>query len=107
LVPRNYLTGAGLVSVNFRVARTFGFGARRGANAAAPDGGPGGFGGGRGGDGGPRGGGGGGPRGGGGAGGGGGLPMGGGGRRRARKGRSLWRRLLRASLQPDTLSDVQ
>ena len=29
LVPRNYLTGAGLISFNVRVARTFGFGAKR------------------------------------------------------------------------------
>src|SRR5581483_11497782 len=29
LVPRNYLTGSGLVSVNLRVARTFGFGPPR------------------------------------------------------------------------------
>ena len=42
LVPRNYLTMAGLVSVNFRIYRVFGFGPRR--NAAA--GGGGGFGGG-------------------------------------------------------------
>jgi hypothetical protein len=79
LVPRNYLTGAGLISFNIRVARTFGFGAKRG-NAAAGDmgGGPGGPGGG----GGPRGGGmgGGGGRGPGG-GGGGGMRMGGGGGR--------------------------
>ena len=75
LVPRNYLIGDGLVSVNFRIARTFGFGpARGGANGM--DGGPGGPGGGRGG----FGGGGGGPRGGGG-GGGGGMRMGGGGGR--------------------------
>src|SRR5262249_22933694 len=33
LVPRNYLTGAGLVSVNVRVARTFGFGPTRSGNA--------------------------------------------------------------------------
>jgi hypothetical protein len=69
LVPRNYLTGAGMVSVNFRLARTFGFGSRRGRNNAMPNGGPGGPGGGRGGDGGPR----------GGGGGGGGMRMGGGG----------------------------
>ena len=65
LVPRNYLTGSGLVSVNFRIARTFGFGARRGANNAmngGPGGGGFGGGGGRGGEGGPRGGGGGGMR---------------------------------------------
>jgi hypothetical protein len=91
LVPRNYLTGAGLISFNVRVARTFGFGAKRGANALAAGGdmggGPGGGGmggpggGGRGGGmGGPGGGGpgGGGPRGGGG---GGGMRMGGGGGR--------------------------
>jgi hypothetical protein len=61
LVPRNYLTGAGLVSFNVRVARTFGFGPRRGAGASAltpGGGGPGGMGGGggRGGPGGPGGG---------------------------------------------------
>ena len=64
LVPRNYLTGAGLVSFNVRVARTFGFGPRRGAgaNVMTPGGGgpggggPGGMGGGRGGPGGPGGG---------------------------------------------------
>ncbi len=83
LVPRNYLTGAGLISFNVRVARTFGFGAKRGArnNMADMGGGPGGGGpggGGPGGGGGPRGGGGaGGGRGGGG--GGGGMRMGGGG----------------------------
>lgn len=44
LVPRNYLTGAGMVSANLRVGRTFGFGASRaGGNAMA---GGGGFGGG-------------------------------------------------------------
>jgi hypothetical protein len=53
LVPRNYLTMAGLVSVNFRIYRVFGFGPRR--NGATPQGG--GFGGGDHG-GGPRGGGG-------------------------------------------------
>ena len=50
LVPRNYLTGAGLISFNVRVARTFGFGAQRGpANALTPGdlGGPGADGGGR------------------------------------------------------------
>ena len=37
LVPRNYLTGAGLISFNVRVARTFGFGPRRGGgNAMTP-----------------------------------------------------------------------
>ncbi len=79
LVPRNYLTGAGLISFNVRVARTFGFGAKRGGNNAMA-GDPGG--GGPGGGGGPRGGGmGGGPGGGGrgGGGGGGGMRMGGGG----------------------------
>lgn len=50
LVPRNYLTQAGMVSINMRVYRVFGFGpTRRGNNARAnnggPDGGPGGFGG--------------------------------------------------------------
>ena len=57
LVPRNYLTGAGLFSLNVRIARTFGFGPKRGgdANAVQPGGGgpPGGGGGGRGGPGGP------------------------------------------------------
>jgi hypothetical protein len=71
LVPRNYLTGAGLVSFNVRVARTFGFGPRRGggnAMAATPGGGgPGGMGGGGRGPG-------------GGPGGGGAMRMGGGGR---------------------------
>jgi hypothetical protein len=74
LVPRNYLTGAGLFSFNVRIARTFGFGPKRGgdsANAMSPSGGgPGGGGpgggGGRGGPGGP-------------GGGGGGMRMGGGG----------------------------
>ena len=74
LVPRNYLTGAGLFSLNMRIARTFGFGPPRGgtANAMTPGGGgPGGGGpGGMGGHGGP---------GGGGPGGGGGMRMGGGG----------------------------
>jgi hypothetical protein len=72
LVPRNYLTGAGLISFNVRVARTFGFGPRRGGNSmtAGDMGGPGGGHGGMGG--GPRGGAGGGP-------GGGGMRMGGGG----------------------------
>jgi hypothetical protein len=84
LIPRNYLTMPGLISVNLRLYRVFGFGPKRGANAAASDmGGPGG----RGGMGGPPGGGMGGPppgggggRGGfGGPGGGGGMRMGGGG----------------------------
>src|SRR5260370_25560938 len=72
LVPRNYLTGAGLISFNVRIARTFGFGAKRGAgNVMTPGGGDmgGGPGGGRGGMGG-------GDR---GPGGGGGMRMGGGG----------------------------
>ena len=76
VVPRNYLTMPGLISLNTRVYRVFGFGRPRGANAAAADGGPGGgrgFGGPGGGGGGDRGGGGGGPR------GGGGMRMGGGG----------------------------
>ncbi len=83
LVPRDYLTGAGLISFNVRVARTFGFGAKRGAGNALAPGDPGaqGGGGGRGGmgGGGARGGGmgGGAPRG----GGGGGMRMGGGGGR--------------------------
>lgn len=75
VVPRNYLTMPGLISVNTRIYRVFGFGPPRGANAAAADGmggrGPGGGGMGGGGD---RGGGGG-PR------GGGGMRMGGGGGR--------------------------
>jgi hypothetical protein len=79
LVPRNFLTGAGMISVNTRVSRTFGFGPKRTANAAAdPNAGGdmGGRGGRMGGGGGDRmgGGGGGGPR------GGGGMRMGGGGR---------------------------
>jgi hypothetical protein len=76
LVPRNYLTGAGLISFNVRVARTFGFGPRRGGgNGMMPGdmGGPGGGGRGGMGGGGGRGGAGGGP------GGGGGMRMGGGG----------------------------
>jgi hypothetical protein len=77
LVPRDYLTAAGLVSFNLRVGRTFGFGPPRGANAAnaATDG----MGGGRG-RGGMGGGGGRGGFGGGGGRGGGGMRMGGGGR---------------------------
>jgi hypothetical protein len=70
LVPRNYLTGAGLISLNMRVARTFGFGGRRAGNNVMPGGGP--DGGGRG----PGGRGGRGP-----GGGGGGMRMGGGGPR--------------------------
>ncbi len=80
LVPRNYLTGAGLISLNVRIARTFGFGPPRGANAMTSGGGD--MGGGRGGPGGMGGGGGRGGAGGGGArggGGGGGMRMGGGG----------------------------
>jgi hypothetical protein len=88
LVPRNYLTMAGLFSVNMRVYKVFGFGEPRGASGpqpgdmGGPGGGPGGpggggRGGGGGGFGGGPGGGGGGPRGGGG--GGGGMRMGGGG----------------------------
>jgi hypothetical protein len=80
LVPRNYLTGAGLISFNVRVARTFGFGPRRGGgngmmpgDMGGPGGGPGGGGRGGMGGGGGRGGAGGGP------GGGGGMRMGGGG----------------------------
>jgi len=75
LVPRNFLTMAGLVSVNMRVQKVFGFGPSRsgGSGPRAGDmGGPGGGGGGRGGFGGPGGGGGrGGP-----GGGGGGMRMG-------------------------------
>lgn len=73
LVPRNYLTGAGMISVNFRIGRTFGFGSPRGGSAMAGGdmgSGRGGFGGGGG-----RGGEGGGSR------GGGGMRMGGGGGR--------------------------
>jgi len=67
LVPRNYLTSAGLISVNMRVSKTFGFGEPRGSNAAAMGGGGGmGGGGDHGGRGGP-------------GGGGGGMRMGGGG----------------------------
>jgi len=78
LIPRNYLTMPGLVSINMRVYRVFGFGPKRGANAAAAgSGGPGGPPGG--GMGGPPGGGGGGRGGFGGPGGGGGMRMGGGG----------------------------
>jgi hypothetical protein len=74
LIPRNYLTMPGLVSVNLRLYRVFGFGPKRGANAAAANsGGPGG--------GGPPPGMGGGPGGGGGRGGGFGGPGGGGGMR--------------------------
>jgi hypothetical protein len=60
LVPRNFLTAAGMVSVNVRISKTFGFGEPRGGNAGATGGG-GGFGGGgdHGGHGGPGGGGGG------------------------------------------------
>jgi hypothetical protein len=68
-VPRNYLTSAGMISVNVRVSRTFGFGGGRGRNAGMQDGGGfgrGGFGGGFGGGGRGFGGEGGGPRGGGG-----------------------------------------
>jgi hypothetical protein len=50
LVPRNYLTAAGLVSVNFRVSKTFGFGEPRGGNVSGGGGPRGGGGGGRGGD---------------------------------------------------------
>jgi Carboxypeptidase regulatory-like domain len=90
LVPRNYLTMADLVSVNMRIYRVFGIGAKKGgADAAMPagggpggPGGPGGGGPGGGFGGGPGGGGFGGPGGGGGGrggGGGGGMRMGGGG----------------------------
>jgi len=86
LVPRNYLTMPDIVSINMRIYRTFGFGAKRGGNAAdaGPGGPPPGMGGGPGGGfGGPGGGGFGGPGGGGRGGGGGGMsmgPRGGGGR---------------------------
>ncbi|HLI83200.1 MAG TPA: carboxypeptidase regulatory-like domain-containing protein [Bryobacteraceae bacterium] len=67
LVPRNYLTMAGMFSINMRVYRVFGFGpsvrGNRANDRGGPQGGPGGFngppGGGFGGGGGPRGGGGG------------------------------------------------
>jgi hypothetical protein len=68
LVPRNYLTMAGMISINMRIYRVFGFGAKKNGAAAAmpggggpggggpggggPGGGPGGGGGGRGGGGG-------------------------------------------------------
>src|ERR1051326_3863095 len=44
LVPRNFLTSAGSISVNMRVSRTFGFGPKRSGNnaLAATPGGPGG-----------------------------------------------------------------
>jgi hypothetical protein len=42
LIPRNYLTMPGLVSLNLRVYRVFGFGAKKGANAAAAPAAPGG-----------------------------------------------------------------
>ncbi len=35
LVPRNYLTSAGMVSINMRIYRVFGFGPTRGGNQAA------------------------------------------------------------------------
>ncbi len=60
VVPRNFLTQAGLVSVNVRVYRVFGFGPVRGAGAVAGGTGGGGGGGAAGGGGGGRGGGGGG-----------------------------------------------
>ena len=99
LVPRNYLTMAGLFSLNMRVSRTFGFGARRAGGATPPDAGMGGGdmggGGGRGGGaggfgGGGRGGGGGG--GGGARGGGGGMRMGPAGGRGGRGGATSDRR---------------
>jgi len=82
LVPRDYLTAAGLVSFNLRVGRTFGFGPPRSPNAAnaATDGMGGGGGRGGGGRGGFGGGGGRGGFGGGGGRGGGGMRMGAGGR---------------------------
>ncbi|HUK17755.1 MAG TPA: TonB-dependent receptor [Bryobacteraceae bacterium] len=83
LVPRNYLTQPGMFSINMRVYRVFGFGARRGPRTTQPGDMGGGRGPGGGGFGGP---GGGGPGGGGGGrgmggpgGGGGGMRMGGGG----------------------------
>ncbi len=36
IVPRNYLTGGGLVSLNFRLARTFGFGSKTGSAGLSP-----------------------------------------------------------------------
>jgi hypothetical protein len=36
IVPRNYLTGAGLISLNLRVARTFGFGSKTGRAGLSP-----------------------------------------------------------------------
>jgi hypothetical protein len=42
LAPRNYLTTAGLVSVNLRIGRTFGFGETRGAGSGPNGGGMGG-----------------------------------------------------------------
>jgi hypothetical protein len=73
IIPRNYLEGPGSFTVNLRMSKTFGFGEKATANAAAAAGG-GAFGGGPGGDRGGRGGGGGGGR-----GGAGGMRMGGGG----------------------------
>jgi hypothetical protein len=49
IVPRDYLTMAGLFSINLRVYRVFGFGAVRNGNRGAAAGGGGGFGGGSGG----------------------------------------------------------
>ena len=95
LVPRNYLTMPDVISINMRIYRVFGFGARRTPDAATAaaaaagaggPGGPGGFGGGG------RGGCGGGPGGGGGRGGGGGMRMGGGGGRGGGGGASSDRR---------------
>ena len=87
-IPRGFLTSAGMVSVNLRLSRTFGFGAPRRGNNAAQAAGSGDMGGGGG-----RGGGGGGPRGGGGGGGGargggggGGMRMGAGGGGRGGRG---------------------
>jgi hypothetical protein len=36
IVPRDYLTGAGLISLNLRLARTFGFGSRTGSAGISP-----------------------------------------------------------------------
>jgi hypothetical protein len=36
IVPRDYLTGAGLVSLNLRLARTFGFGSKTGSTGISP-----------------------------------------------------------------------
>ena len=117
LVPRNYLTMSGLVSVNMRIYRVFGFGEKK-SNPQGPGdmgmGGPGGPGG-------PGGGPGGGGPGGGGFGGPGGGGPGGGGRRTAGRWRWRWRyadgrrrwprgrpgrRSLRPAIQPDRVGEL-